>query len=89
MGSDSNEYTLTMAQVYAGQGHWEKAVEIYRHLAGEQPGREDLQDALRVAQEHLEQVGAKQLEDLAPLLETWLKLQTRVHQLQKLKKIKT
>jgi hypothetical protein len=85
---ESNEYTLTMARVYAGQGHWEKAVEIYRYLAAAQPDREDLQDALHDAQKRLEEQGAKRLEDLSPLLKTWLTLQTRVHQLRKLSKIK-
>ena len=88
MALDSNEYTLTMAQVYAGQGHWNKAVDIYRHLVEEQPEREDLRDALQSAQEHLEAQAVKRLEDLAPLLKTWLQLQNRVHQIEKLRKLK-
>lgn len=88
MVTGNNEYTLTMAQVYAGQGLWKKAVEIYHHLLEEQPDREDLRDALQSAEERLEQEGVKQLEDLSPLLKTWLRLQTRVHQLEKLEKIK-
>lgn len=88
MALDSNEYTLTMARVYAGQGHWGNAVEIYRHLVEEQPDREDLLKALQLAQEQLEAQGVKRLEDLSPLLNTWLKLLTRVHQLEKLSKIK-
>jgi hypothetical protein len=30
--SDSEIYTVTMARVYAGQGYYEKAAQIYRHL---------------------------------------------------------
>ena len=85
---DSNEYTLTMAQVYAAQGHWKKAVEIYRHLVRVQPERADLREALKTAEQRLEAAGARRLDDLAPLLQTWLKLQTRLNQLQKLKKLK-
>ena len=32
-------YTETMAKVYAAQGHWGKAAEIYRHLLTEAPAR--------------------------------------------------
>ena len=32
MSQEVNIYTETMAKVYADQGHWEKAAEIYHHL---------------------------------------------------------
>ena len=88
MADDKNDYTLTMARVYAGQGHWKKAVEIYRHLVMEQPEREDLRDGLKAAEEALMEQGASLLDELAPLLQTWLRLQTRCHHLEKLKRIK-
>ena len=87
MTSDSNEYTRTMAQVYAAQGHWEKAVEIYRYLVLQEPDREDLRNALQDAEKRLVRDGVKRPDDLFPLLRTWLRLQTRVHQIEKLKKI--
>jgi hypothetical protein len=31
MEKETDFYTGTMAKVYAGQGHWDKAAEIYRH----------------------------------------------------------
>jgi hypothetical protein len=83
-----DEFTLTMAQVYAGQGHWKKAVEIYRHLVMEQPEREDLRQALKDAEEALVAQGRSQLDELAPLLQTWLKLQIRCHQMKRLQQLK-
>lgn len=83
-----DEFTLTMAQVYAGQGHWKKAVEIYRHLVMEQPEREDLRQALKAAEEALVAQGRSQLDGLAPLLQTWLKLQIRCHQMKRLQQLK-
>ena len=88
MGDYTDEYTLTMAQVYAAQGHWKKAVEIYRHLVLKEPQREDLREALKAAEEALVEQGGGHLDELAPLLQTWIKLQTRYHQLMKLKSIK-
>ena len=87
MTPDSNAYTLTMAQLYADQGHWQKAVEIYSHLAEEQPENEDLAAALKQAEARLAESRIRRLEDLSPLLRKWLKLQTRFNQLQKLKKL--
>ena len=87
MANYTNEYTLTMAQVYAGQGHWKKAVEIYRHLVMEEPERDDLREALKAAEEALVEQGGGPLDDLAPLLQNWIKLQTRYHHIKKLKKI--
>jgi hypothetical protein len=83
-----DEFTLTMAQVYAGQGHWKKAVEIYRHLVMEQPEREDLRQGLKAAEEALVARGSSQLDELAPLLQTWLKLQIRQHQMKRLQLLK-
>ena len=37
MNQKVNIYTETMAKVYADQGHWEKVVEIYRHLLAMEP----------------------------------------------------
>jgi hypothetical protein len=89
MAVDRDEYTLTMARVYAGQGHWQKAVEIYRQLVMEQPEREDLRDGLKAAEEALLAQGSSQLDELAPLLQTWLKLQIRYHHLKRLHQLKT
>ncbi|MFZ0613559.1 MAG: hypothetical protein WAM73_15075 [Desulfobacterales bacterium] len=38
--------TATMAKIYAGQGHYDMAAEVYRHLLREDPDRRDWADAL-------------------------------------------
>ena len=48
MSKEIGIYTETMAKVYASQGHWGKAAEIYRHLLTEAPARKDFADALAV-----------------------------------------
>jgi hypothetical protein len=88
MAVHRDEFTLTMAQVYAGQGHWKKAVEIYRHLVMAQPEREDLRQGLNAAEKALVAQGSRQLDELAPLLQTWLKLQSRYHHLKRLHQLK-
>lgn len=88
MAVPGDEYTLTMARVYAGQGHWKKAVEIYRHLLMQQPERKELRDELEAAEKALAAQGSAQLDDLAPLLQTWLRLQSRYHHLKRLRQLK-
>ena len=46
MNKDIGIYTETMAKVYAAQGLWGKASEIYRHLLAEAPMRRDYAEAL-------------------------------------------
>ena len=49
MEKETDFYTGTMAKVYAGQGHWDKAAEIYRHLLRMEPERTDYLEALAEA----------------------------------------
>jgi hypothetical protein len=43
--------TETMAQIYADQGHYEKAAVIYRRLLMQAPAREDLRDRLKAVED--------------------------------------
>jgi len=43
--------TETMAQIYADQGHYEKATVIYRRLLMQAPEREDLRDKLKTIED--------------------------------------
>jgi pentatricopeptide repeat protein len=81
-------YTLTMARVYAEQGHWEKAVEIYRYLLASEPDRQDLADALTEVQSRLEESAGPEAENLVPLFRRWLELMSRYDRLRKLKRIR-
>ena len=46
MSEDTDFYTSTMAKIYADQGHFEKAAEIYRFLLKQEPDRQDLVESL-------------------------------------------
>ena len=67
MSPDVDIYTETMAKVYADQGHWAKAAEIYRHLAQLEPERQDLSDALEHARQMMEGSPDANPEELVPL----------------------
>ena len=81
-------YTETMAKVYADQGHWGKAVEIYRHLLAMEPERLDFADALAEAENRLKEMSRKNPEQLVPLFREWIELLFKSEALQKLKKLK-
>ena len=38
--------TATMAKIFAQQGHYDEAIEIYQYLLSKDPDQEDLADAL-------------------------------------------
>lgn len=77
-------YTKTMADVYADQGNWDKAAEIYSYLLGREPGRRDLIDALsEIENKRL----AHRSERLTRMLRTWIELSFKYNGMQKLKKI--
>jgi len=80
-------YTETMAEVYADQGHWEKVVEIYRHLLAIEPERLEYADALAEAENQMK-ISRKAPEQLVPLFREWIDLLFKLEALQKLKKLK-
>lgn len=89
MEKETDFYTATMAKVYADQGHWDKAAEIYRHLLKQKPERDDYLEALVEAERQLKQSGKKPAKDLAPLFHQWIDLMLRYKNLQKLRKLKS
>ena len=88
MEKETDFYTATMARVYADQGYWDKAAEIYRHLLQLEPERSDYLDALAEAEKKIISSGRKPLEDLAPLFQQWFDLMLKYKNLQKLHKLK-
>ena len=89
MSQDVDIYTETMARVYADQGHWARAVEIYRHLVELEPGRQDLSDALEHAREKMKEFPDASPEELVPLFRKWIKLLLQQEKLKKLKKLRS
>ena len=80
-------YTETMAKVYADQGHWAKAVDIYQHLVQAEPRRQHLIDALEHARQKMEEQPDTRSEELVPLFREWIELLLQHEKLEKLKQL--
>jgi tetratricopeptide (TPR) repeat protein len=83
---DKTFYTVSMARVYADQGHYQAAARIYRYLLEQTPDREDLQLALNAA---LAKIPAlpPQWDDVSVLIEQWVGLILRHNALKRLRRI--
>jgi hypothetical protein len=88
MNQEVDVYTETMAKVYADQGHWAKAAEIYRHLAAKEPDRQDFAEALAEAEKKMNEISHKTPEELVPLFREWIELMFQHEKLQRLKRMK-
>jgi tetratricopeptide (TPR) repeat protein len=88
MAQDSEIRTATMAKIYAAQGHYDKAAEIYRDLLQQDPRRRDLTEALAEVEKKRLEKSCESNTDLAPLFSQWVKLLLRYKQIQDLEKIK-
>ena len=87
MNPEVDIYTETMAKVYADQGHWAKAAEIYHHLAAKDPERQDLANALAEAERKMNEISREIPERLVPLFQEWIELLFQREKLEKLKRI--
>lgn len=83
---DTEFYTATMARVYAQQGHYEKAAEIYRHLLKREPARRDWVEALADIEEKRTKEKPKTDAELVPVFWKWIRLLLQYRHLQQLKK---
>jgi hypothetical protein len=88
MSQDVDIYTETMAKVYADQGHWTKAVEIYRYLVKLEPHRQDLLDALEHARQKMEEHTDNSPDKLVPLFSQWIGLLLQQEKLERLRKLR-
>ncbi len=86
---DANIYTVTMAEVYASQGHFDKAAQIYRRLLEERPHEETLIKALAKTEKRISEQKQTQKKDLVALFSKWIRMLeagNRLGAMQKLKK---
>lgn len=88
MSREVDVCTETMAKVYAEQGHWAKAVGIYRRLVANEPEHQDYADALANAEKRMNEVHRKNSEELVPLFREWIQLVLQHEKLQKLRKMR-
>lgn len=89
MEKEDHFYTATMAKVYADQGHWEKAAEIYRYLLQQEPERDDYLEALAGIEKQMISSGKKPADTLAPLFHRFFDLMLKFKNLQKLRRLKS
>ncbi|MDL1968262.1 MAG: hypothetical protein LWW97_06865 [Deltaproteobacteria bacterium] len=88
MNNQTEFYTKTMANVYAEQGYFEKAVEIYKHLLKHDPESREVNDLLSEVENKLYEKQKKDREILEKLFRKWIYLQLSYNRLQTLKKFK-
>ncbi len=77
-----------MANVYAEQGYFAKASEIYRYLLKNNPESRELNDLISGIEKKLNEKERKDREILEKLFVKWIYLQLSYNRLQKLKKFK-
>jgi tetratricopeptide (TPR) repeat protein len=71
---DTGIRTATMAKIYAGQGHYDMAAEIYRHLLREDPDRRDWAAALAQIEAKLADQLERRSRDPIERLAEWIEL---------------
>ncbi len=67
-------FTATMARLFADQGYLRKAVEIYRYLVQQEPGREDLHRDLAALEEKIRRQTHPSTKELGLLMRDWVDL---------------
>jgi hypothetical protein len=85
---DTGIRTATMAKIYAGQGHYDMAAEIYRHLLSEDPDRRDWADALAQIEAKLAAHAESRFRDPAGRLAEWIGLMLSYRRLLDLRDIR-
>ncbi len=87
MNNQTEFYTKTMANVYAEQGYFAKAVEVYKHLLKHDSESMELNELLSEVENKLNEKQKKDREILEKLFGQWIYLQLSYNRLQKLKKL--
>jgi hypothetical protein len=85
---DTGIRTATMAKIYAGQGHYDMAADIYRHLLRQDPERRDWADALTQIEVKLAAQAENRFRDPAGRLAEWVGLMLSYRRLLDLRNIR-
>jgi len=80
MSDPAQRNTKTLAKLYADQGHFEKAIEIYQHLVKEFPDREDILDDFSDLKVKVQRIKTSNEPELAELLQQWFDLLAKYKQ---------
>jgi tetratricopeptide (TPR) repeat protein len=73
--------TATMAKIFAQQGHFDEAIEIYRYLLSKDPEQKDLADALARTAEKRDKELAAGPRDIVSTLSNYIGLLLNFRQL--------
>jgi len=69
-----------MARLYADQGHYDKALEVYRHLMTQFPESRDISEAFSDLKEKIQRIRTSNEPELAPLFREWFDLLIKYRQ---------
>ncbi len=91
--TDVEFHTATMAKVYAQQGHYQKAAEIYRHILSNEPDRQDIAKSLSMVEQKLADMEPEserdtRESDLVYLFQKWFQMSARHRRIEFLKNLK-
>ncbi len=81
-------YTRTLADLYVRQGHYSKAVNVFRHLLKKKPGDRDLMAALDAVKAKCIQSDASKSRQPVDLFCRWFDMLNDINRLSKLRRIK-
>ena len=79
--------TKTMAKVYADQGLYKKAAQIYRYLSDKEPENRALKDALSEMEAALGKEAQQEKKNLVPLFREWITLSLKYNNIKKLRRL--
>lgn len=74
MNKDPAIFTRTMAKVFFQQGHYDRAIEIYRYLLKKNPDQPDLMAELKAAKRERKLQYRARARDLTVLVDEWIDL---------------
>jgi tetratricopeptide (TPR) repeat protein len=81
MNDPAQRYTKTLAKLYADQGYYDKAIEIYRHLVKKFPEREDLLDDFSDLKVKIQRIKTSNEPELSVLFQRWFDLLAKYRQI--------
>ena len=80
MTDPAPRYTRTLAALYADQGHFDKALAVYRHLMRQFPNRSDISEGFAELKGKIEKIRTSNEPELAPLFKEWFDLLIKYRQ---------
>lgn len=86
MNDPTQRYTKSLAKLYADQGHYEKAIEIYKHLMKKFPEREDIIDDFSDLKIKMQRIKISNEPELAVLFQQWFDLIAKYKQINAIQK---